>query len=302
MADPTGTLNARPGDSTNLLLRKILLNLADLPGTFLPIAGGTLTGSLYLASGTGSTPGIAFATGPTTGFKPFGTTGWTFYSAGTGSLVFGGGGTINDPTTGSAISFPGTGPNAGSVLISPATGGQMWNSGKTQLDGEVGIGVAPQTSTSLTIAATVTPSVATVYGLYGATTGAATATTAIYQFYTNPRTSAAAYTLDLLCHYRAAFPSKGAGSSITTQEGFTAGPGLTGATNNYGFRGMLASASNTYNLYMDGTAPNYLKGALAVDGAVSVGNTVAAGIGVASTHKMTIVIGGNTYYALLSNV
>ncbi len=244
MADPTGTLNARPGDSNNMLLQKILLNLADLPGTFLTPAEGDLR---YLKL--------------------------------TGGTVTG----------------------AVKVDVASTVEG-LWNVGKTRLDGLVGIGVAPQTNTSLTIAATVTPSVATVYGLYGATTGAATATTAIYQFYTNPRTSAAAYTLDLLCHYRAAFPSKGAGSSITTQEGFTAGPGLTGATNNYGFRGMLASAANTYNLYMDGTAANYLKGALTVDGVVAIGNTVAAGVGVASTHKVTISIGGNTYYLLASNV
>jgi hypothetical protein len=37
-------------------------------------------------------------------------------------------------------------------------------------------------------------------------------------------------------------------------------------------------------------------------GAVAIGNTVAAGIAVASTHKVTMVIGGVTYYLLASNV
>jgi hypothetical protein len=37
-------------------------------------------------------------------------------------------------------------------------------------------------------------------------------------------------------------------------------------------------------------------------GAIACGNTVAAGIGVASTHKVTMVIGGVTYYLLASNV
>ena len=37
-------------------------------------------------------------------------------------------------------------------------------------------------------------------------------------------------------------------------------------------------------------------------GAVSIGNTVAAAVAVASTHKVTMVIGGVTYYLLASNV
>jgi hypothetical protein len=37
-------------------------------------------------------------------------------------------------------------------------------------------------------------------------------------------------------------------------------------------------------------------------GAIAIGNTVAAAIGIASTHKVTIVIGGTTYYLLASDV
>jgi hypothetical protein len=37
-------------------------------------------------------------------------------------------------------------------------------------------------------------------------------------------------------------------------------------------------------------------------GAISIGNTVATAVAVASTHKVTIVIGGTTYYLLASNV
>lgn len=35
---------------------------------------------------------------------------------------------------------------------------------------------------------------------------------------------------------------------------------IIGATNNYGFRGSIAAASGRWNLYMDGTAQNYLAG------------------------------------------
>jgi UDP-N-acetylmuramyl pentapeptide phosphotransferase/UDP-N-acetylglucosamine-1-phosphate transferase len=37
-------------------------------------------------------------------------------------------------------------------------------------------------------------------------------------------------------------------------------------------------------------------------GALAIGNTVAAAVAIASTHKVTIVIGGVTYYLLATNV
>lgn len=77
-------------------------------------------------------------------------------------------------------------------------------------------------------------------------------------------TAAASFTLSNLRHFQAQQGTVGAGSTVTTQEGFRADSSLTGATNNYGFRGSIASASNRYNLYMDGTADNYLAGILKV--------------------------------------
>jgi len=43
-------------------------------------------------------------------------------------------------------------------------------------------------------------------------------------------------------------------------------------------------------------------GNLTIDGALAIGNTVATAVAVASTHKVTIVIGGVTYYLLATNV
>jgi hypothetical protein len=37
-------------------------------------------------------------------------------------------------------------------------------------------------------------------------------------------------------------------------------------------------------------------------GAISIGNTVASAVAVASTHKVTVVIGGTTYYLLATNI
>jgi hypothetical protein len=43
-------------------------------------------------------------------------------------------------------------------------------------------------------------------------------------------------------------------------------------------------------------------GTLSSTGALAIGNTVATAVAVASTHKVTIVIGGVTYYLLATNV
>jgi len=67
-------------------------------------------------------------------------------------------------------------------------------------------------------------------------------------------------------------------------------------------QGRVNSASWTTVLQVDGTSGLAVTGALSATGALAIGNTVAAAVAVASTHKVTIVIGGVTYYLLASNV
>jgi hypothetical protein len=83
-------------------------------------------------------------------------------------------------------------------------------------------------------------------------------------FDSKPSTQAAAFTLTSLFHFAAEFATIGATSAITTQYGFIAQSSLTGATNNYGFYGNIAAATGRYNLYMAGTADNYLAGILGI--------------------------------------
>ena len=89
-------------------------------------------------------------------------------------------------------------------------------------------------------------------------------TTIAVIYSSTPTTQAAAFTLGSLFHYNAAQGTLGAGSTITIQTGFYAASNLIGATNNYGFRGVIPSGTNRFNLYMDGTANNYLAGALGI--------------------------------------
>lgn len=109
-----------------------------------------------------------------------------------------------------------------------------------------------------------------------------TGTTRIFS--SNPTTQATAFTLTNLYHYAASSQTLGAGSVVTTQAGFFAGSGLTTATNNYGFQGDIPSGTNRFNLYMSGTARNYLAGAL------NIGSTTDNGTG-----AVLQVTGGITY-------
>lgn len=71
-------------------------------------------------------------------------------------------------------------------------------------------------------------------------------------------------TLTSYFHYAA---TQGAtlGRSVNAQMGFLASSNLTHAANNYGFRGLLTSATGRWNIYMDGSAPNYLAGKLFIN-------------------------------------
>ena len=75
-----------------------------------------------------------------------------------------------------------------------------------------------------------------------------------------PSTAAAAFTIGNLEHFFAGQGSLGAGSSISNQYGYRAASSLTGATNNYGFFGDIASGTGRWNFYAAGTAANYFGG------------------------------------------
>lgn len=85
--------------------------------------------------------------------------------------------------------------------------------------------------------------------------------------------------------------------AVTTQSGFFVESTLTGATNNYGFRGAIASGTGRWNLYMDGTAQNYFAGNIGIGS----GNTSpSAPLHVVGETKLIgpitegRVVGGNT--------
>jgi len=78
-------------------------------------------------------------------------------------------------------------------------------------------------------------------------------------------TQAASFTLGSLYHFYAAQGTFGASSAVTNQYGYFVENNLTGATNNYGFYSNIASAANRWNVYMAGTAQNYMAGRLGIN-------------------------------------
>ncbi len=101
------------------------------------------------------------------------------------------------------------------------------------------------------------------YGINIVTTGSSSATNTLRGLAIGLSTQAASFTVPDLFNIIVNDASKGAGSTITNQFGVYVG-GLTSGTNNYGFYGGVVAAANRYNLYMPGTAQNYLAGNLGI--------------------------------------
>lgn len=96
-------------------------------------------------------------------------------------------------------------------------------------------------------------------GAYIAGTVQSTATS-MEVYRTQPSTAAAAFTLSNMIHFSASQGSIGATSAVTNQFGYYTYNNLTGATNNYGFYGSLASGTGRWNFYAGGTANNAYAG------------------------------------------
>ena len=90
-------------------------------------------------------------------------------------------------------------------------------------------------------------------------------------------TQAATFTLSNLRHFAAQQSTFGAGSTVTNQFGFKVDGNLIGATNNFAFHSDLNSGTGRWNLYMNGTAANFLSGNLLINTTSSSGRLTVNG-------------------------
>lgn len=106
----------------------------------------------------------------------------------------------------------------------------------------------------------------TAIGFYSNFTGASDVTSQVTGFRSTLSTAAASYTVTNLRHFQATNATIGSGSAINSQYGVDIGA-LSGASNNYGIALAVPAASNSWNIYANGTAVNYMQGQL------TIGNT-----------------------------
>ncbi len=193
------------------------------------------------------------------------------YAAGLGAATYSGG-TLNIPQYQGVLTNPVTGTGTTNTLpkftgASTIGDSNITDSGTlitlgsntTISSGGLGIGITSFTGINLAINKTITGAT-TSYGVYQNATIQSDVTSQAYAFRSNISTLASAFTLSNLYHFAATNLSVGAGSTVTNNIGFWASSTLTGATNNYGFQGSLVSGTGNFNLFMSGTAANYLAG------------------------------------------
>lgn len=172
-----------------------------------------------------------------------------------------------------------------------ASGSARWNlyangTAPNYIAGALGIGTtAVTTGTALRINRSITGATS-INHVLNESTVASDVTTATRGFASSLSTANASFTLGELTHYFAAQATIGAASTVTTQIGFSVSSSLTGATNNYGFYGNISSASGRWNFYANGTARNYMNGAL------SIGATTDPGTGGLFVNGVANVAGG----------
>lgn len=200
-------------------------------------------------------------------------------------------GAIYTGSSGSATYFPGS--TSGSVIsggiydvLRGTSGELLYNSSgavaslasssvsgsNLTLGGSLGIGTSSLTGYGVRNSKAVTGAT-TAFASACDGTVSSTVTTIVRGHYSALSTQAASFTLPDMLQFSASQGAIGAGSTVTNQYGFHVGGGLTGATNNYGFYGNLMAATGRWNLYLNGSARNYMAGQL------SIGSTTDPGAG-----------------------
>jgi hypothetical protein len=161
---------------------------------------------------------------------------------------------------------PGAGDMPGRLTFATTADGAATPTERMRIDsaGQVGIGATTTLGTTLRVSKNITGAASASGAIFGGAAQSDVTTTAFY-VQTFGSTAAASFTLGTMAHFFANQGTIGAGSSVTNQHGFWANSSLTGATNNFGFRGDIAAGTGRWNFYAAGTADNYFKGNVGLD-------------------------------------
>jgi hypothetical protein len=223
-----------------------------ISSTLVTDSTSTTTGSIITAGGAGIAKALFVGTtanvaGAVTLQSTLGVTGVTTVQAGTAALPAIT--TTGDTNTG--IFFP-----AADTIAFAEGGAEVM---RISSAGNVGIGATSLTQFNLRISNNITGSTSSQVVRADGTVQSDVTSEAIY-FNARTQTAAAAFTLTDLVAYGVSQGTIGAGSTVTNQYAYKVDSSITGATNNYGFYGNIASGTGRYNFYANGTADNYFAG------------------------------------------
>jgi hypothetical protein len=171
------------------------------------------------------------------------------------------------------------------------SGTNRWNlymagTANNYLAGTLGIGTTSLTGYTLRLSKSITGSTGS-FAVRNEGVVLSDVTSDAIGFRNDSNTAAAAFTLTNYWHFWARQGSIGAGSAITNQYGYVVDSNMIGATNNYAFQGNIPSGTNRWNLYMAGTAANYMAGDLLVGITSSGGYKLEVGVNDATTYTST---------------
>jgi len=230
-------------------------------GIALNITKGGNGEGLYInkTSGSGNAATIIGTLNATTLVKSGGTS--SQYLMADGSVS-----TLTNPITGTGTTntlpkFTGASTIGNSNITD--TGSLITLGSNSYINGSLGIGVTPLTQISLRVTKNITGN-AVSSGITQGGTVQSDVTTLGRGIVNTLSTQAASFTLPDYFYFLATQGTIGAGSAVTSQIGYYVDNTLTGAGSNFGFRGDIPSGTNRWNLYMNGTANNYLAGSLGI--------------------------------------
>jgi hypothetical protein len=184
---------------------------------------------------------------------------------------------------------PGTSDMPGRLVFSTTADGASTPTEAMRINSAQNVSIGASSAavgTTLRLSKSITGAVAS-YVILNNGTIQSDVTTSANIFTSNVSTVASAFTLATLRHFYVNQGTVGATSAITNQYGFFAESGMTGATNNYGFYGDIASGTGRYNFYANGTAANYFAGTVQTGSTIGVGGATPSGSGSGITFPAT---------------
>lgn len=158
-------------------------------------------------------------------------------------------------------------------------------------DGNVGIGTTSLTGISFRVGKIITGAINSYASIFQGTVQA-DVTSQAYGVYASLGTTGTPTTAPTLTLFAAVQGTLAGTVTSNTQRGYFADSNLIGATNNYAFQGAIPSGTGRYNLYMSGTADNYLAGRLGVGATLTSGATTQITNPSASPADKVLVVKG----------